>query len=419
MTQFTNFGYNGGDITYLPLSLISRVPLNNTNLSDFIQAPDGAIAKMESGKKRAVFELGKLQAANPSGNISSLSSFTFNQLTYGNAWVDGSYAIIGPDSGIRLYSSTGNYQSIPSMGIYNCLGIESLKSFRITNYVITNGTKVASLNSCITTDSSTGVFLMANNKKYTLPSYSNNSTPYAIDDDHSAKLPTQPLPTNPVKSTNSSAIGVIESNKIRYVISADSFNKLGYNWSQITTLPNDSIASLPVGDPKIAIGTVIINSNGAVEIITNNDAIGSIPNMQLFDHFSLGESVTYRPKTPLTKYSSVGSLSHYVKSSAGLFLIDKGVRYLVEESLDATLGVDRSTLPLIDSKTVQYTTLPWKMTQFIKASDNPAVYELVNGVKRPLANWDVFMRQSQNQPSRLVILSSSAVNRYPTGAPLN
>ena len=419
MTQFANFGYTGDDITYLPLSVISRVPRNTANLSDFVQAPDGAIAKMESGKKRAVFELGKLQAANPSGNISSLSSFTFNQLTYGKAWVDGSYAIIGPDSGIRLYSSSGNYQSINSMNIHSCLGIEALKTFRITNYVITNGTKLGSINSCIITDSSAGVYLMAKTKKYSLPGYTNPSTPYTIDDDHSAKLSTATLPSNPVKSASSSAVGVIESNKIRYVISADSFNKLGYSWSQITTLPDAAIASLPVSDPKIAIGTVIINPSGAVEIVTNNDTRGSIPSMQLFEHFSLDEAATYRTKTALNQYSSTGNLSHYLKTSAGLYLVDKGVRYLVEESLDASLGLDRSTLPLVDSRSIQYTTLPWKMTQFIKSSDNPAVYELVNGSKRPLSSWDVFMRQSQNQPSKLVVLSSSAVNRYPTGAPIN
>ena len=416
MTQVANFGLTGSDITYLPLSVISRVPRTTSNLSDFVQAPDGAIAKMESGKKRAVFELSKLESANPSGNISSLTSFTFNSLVYGKAWVDGSYTVIGPDSSIRLYSSTGNYQSIPSMNVYTCLGLDALKNFRVSNYVVTNGAKLATMNSCVITDSSTNVFLAASGKKFTLPSYRDENTKYTIDDDHSAKLSTQSLPTGPVKSASGVAVGVIESNKIRYIISADSFSKLGYEWSQVALLPDASLASLAVSDPKIAAGTVLVNPNGSVELVTNNDAKAIIPSMQVYDHLSLDEAPLYKPKSVLTQYGSNGTLNYYIKTNSGLFLVDKGVRYLIPEDLDTNVGINRSALQEVNVKSIQYTTLPWTMTAFIKSSDSPAVYKLENGTKRPLASWNVYMRESGNQPSKLLTLSPQAVNRFATGA---
>lgn len=412
MSQFEEMGFTGSSIKYLPIQSIERLSLSPRSLSNFIQASDSSVWKVEQGKRRAIFELPKLTQLNPSGNITPLTEFNAYTWPFGKPLVDGDYVIIGPDGGLRLYKDS-NYYSIPSMSAYDCWKLNGVKSFKIGAYYILESTSKGNLN-CIGKTTTNNVYLMGGSHKYTLPN-DQGLTISTPSDQLINRLPQGTL--KPVVSNSRGELAVIENNKRRPIPSMSIFSQLGHNSSSIQSIPDASFSSLPAGAKKLSAGTIIRETSGALSVVTGPTNRLTIPSMQMFEHyaFQLAPMVTVNA-TDLSAYSSQGSLTYYLKTTSGnAYILDKRVRYLIDPSIDAHIGINRSSLPTVEPGVLSYS-LPWNMSRFVKSDTKNAIYYLENGNKRAILSWQRVV--DLGGASKLLVLSDLRVNQFPTGSPL-
>lgn len=409
ISQLSDLGAVSDNIHYLPLLSIERL-LTAPSLSNYIKGSDNSIYKLESGKYRAIFELSKLNQLNPSGKLTSLSDYTLSGLPFGTPIVDGVYVIIGPDSGVRAYEGS-SYYVVPSMSTHQCLGLKNIKTFRIKSYSLTNGSRSNDLG-CAMKDTADNQYIANGDRKFR---FTSNLAAKKAPEEVIQKLPESSL-TRVVKAATGTELSEVVDETLRPIPNMDIFGKLGLTKEDITTLPNDAYHSLQRGAKIIPPGTLVLESNGAVSITTSPSTRHRIISIgQFVDYGFMGKSLIKIDNTDAEAYPISGNLGRYSKAGGSLYFVDRQVRYLVPSDLDFALNIDRATLPELDQAVVTASTLPWKMTEYIKSVDSPAIYKIVDGKKRPLASWDVFLRESDSRPDKLIIISPEATSYFPTG----
>jgi hypothetical protein len=411
LQQFTDLGFSSSSITYLPLTTIQRLSLSPVNLSNFVQAPDNSIYKISNGKKQAIFELSKLSQLNPSGALTRLSDYTLSIWANTTPLVDGDYAIIGTDGGIRVYNGA-SYYSVPSMNVYGCWGLSSLKTFVVPSYDLTNGTKVSDLR-CAAQDSTSNIYLLDNGMRYPATQNGAGLSPVSPPDSLINRLSQGNIKS--VIKGSGSELSSFEAGKARPILSMDAFFKFGFTGSDIQTLDDAAYNIIPKGAKKLAVGTLLLEPSGGVSIANTTSSRLQIVSIQQFAAYGYDWNNLVRVNSlDLNSFPSSGNLSSYIKIGTDVYFVDGRVRYLVPAAIDSNLGITRSALTSQDSQLLMNNTLPWTMTKFIKSSNNPAVYEIIGGVKHPLASWDVYMRESGNRPQDLVILTPDGTASFGT-----
>ena len=408
--QFINFGFTSQSLTYLSLDALKAIPLSTSNLSDFVKSPDSSVFKIENGKKRAIFELSKLAQLNPQGSITPLSFATLSYLPYGPPIVDGDFVVIGENGAIRLYSSTSDFYTLPNMDIYGCLGLDRVKTFRVLSFDTTGGSSSGAA-SCFVKDSSIN-YIMSKNKKYVLTDTPSGITFQNLSPSILSSATTSSL--QPVLKGSGDALYVLENGNLRAIPTMGIYTSLGYGSTSITQLPDSVMRALSRGGDKLSIGTIGLHPNGAVSIVTGVNERYQIASIRQFNDFSFkwSGSVYITSQTELS-YPPAGTLSNFVKSAGLLYLVDAGVRYLVDPSLDVSFGLERSTVPSID-RSILNNTLSWNLSRFIKSRSSDSVYYMEDGKKRPIASWQRVIELGG--ANDIVILSDAKVNSIPTGS---
>jgi hypothetical protein len=409
MGVLTSFGYEAGDISYVSLETINRLYPAPKQLSTLVKGASATIYKIESGKRRVIFELSKLDEINTSNNISTLSDFTLGQFAYGTPLVDGDY-IIKASRAIRVYNDA-SYFSVASMGVYGCWNMSNMKTFSVSSFEITNGSSQGNL-SCISEDSAGAGFIMSGSKRLELPTGHGLATTTPTDTLIN-RLPSEPI-KDVVKGSSSSSLAILENGKKRLLPNMTVFNDLGYTSSSISHIPGVAFSSIPTGALKLSIGTLIKASDGTVSVIGSNVSRLIITSATRFNDFaySWGSLV---PVNQLTEdaYPSAGNLPNILKTNASAFIVDGGTKYLVDPSIDIHLGIDRSSLILVDEKLVSKATQN-SMTRFIKSSSSSTVYYMENGQKRAVSSWSKLVSLGGNGNVRT--LSQALVSSFPNGA---
>lgn len=410
MEQFSNFGFTTEMIRYLPLSTIERLSLSQSNLSDYVQGPDMSLYKIENGKKRIIFELSKYIQLNPGGNLTPLTTITLYNWDYAPPVVDGDYNLIESNGTVRVYRDS-SFHVIPSLEVYECLQLSSLKTFRIWTHKMANGTSNGNL-SCLVEDSVANISLMAGARRYPISSSLNLPARTRPSDAFINRLSTSSTPAV-LKANGQSELSVIESNVIRPIPSMKVFEQLGYDGSSIQTVPAGTYKSLNKGAKKLSLSTLVLEPNGTISVISGVSSRLHITSAQQFEYFGFSwKSLIKSTPTDLSAYASAGTLPNYVRSSGELYLIDEKVRYVFDPSIDVHFGLDRNTI-LDVNQTIIDKTLPWSMTRFIKNRTNGTVYYMENGQKRPITSWQRV--EELGGANSIVILSDKFVASITTG----
>lgn len=405
--QYVNYGLSTWPLHYLPLEDLRRLPQNQL-LSSFLQAPDLSIYKMTSSKKQSIFEIDKFNQLNPSGLVTRMSSYMLSQWGFGQALVDGSYLVVGPDQSVRLYNG-GSYSVLTDMNTFECWGFSSLRLFRVPTYQLTGGFSNGNL-SCLAQKSTKETYLMNGIKKYQLSTLYGQS-PSLVPDDVIDRLPSALLPVT-VKNP-AGQISALENGSRRLVLSMSDFSSLGYNISQVESLTAVSYLTLPAGPSMLVPGSVIVDGIGRVSVINNNGqrySIGS-PTMFTAYGYSWNKLVPVTDALTLDAYPETTQLKRLIKSDGKVYFIDNAVRYFVDTTtLDSAWGANI----LIDiDKIILHSTTEKTMTEFIKSSSNNTVYRLEQGMKRPITSWQKLVELGgQNS---ITSLSEGGVGSFPTG----
>lgn len=361
-------------------------------------------------KKRIIFELSKLMAANPSGNLTSLTTFSLNQWGYGVPLVDGNYVAIDTRGSVRIYKD-GNYFTVPSMQTYECWNLSTVKTFHISSYTLTNGTSKGNL-SCISKDSSNNTYLMAGLKRYPLSGTANLQATSSPDDTLITRIPAAAFPSV-IKSPNGAELSMVENNMKRPIPSMAVFSQLGYGSGDITVIPPGAYVSLVSGAKKLTPGTLLLEPTGAVSVATSDAGRLQITSPTQFENFAYSWNKLLRVNAvDLAAHPSSGNLPIYLQSGGNLYLVDAKVRYLIDPSLDAAFGLNRASILTVDSSLIN-NTLTWRMTRFVKSVSTSAVYYMDNGQKRPISSWQrVVELGGANQ---IDVFSDGYIRGLPTG----
>lgn len=416
MDQFAQFGFIGSDIKVLPPSAIAKLTLSTRNLSNYIQKWDGSVYKVENGTKRTVFELGMIS----DGYTTPTPDAIIDRLTFARAYTSNdNFVVYGADSGVRLYTPSG-YHEIASMDVFSCWNLSSLPGYRVSSYETVPHTKKDTLFNCVARfDSQSQWYLMNGGTKVSLDQGRNT---VGTTSTSSLIAGSQTISVGPViKSYWQNEIAVLSDNKKRAIPSMKAFSDLGYTSNSVSVLNNAAYNTLSYGARALSRGMTLLEPGGGISVVTSPTSRLQIISVDQYDHFGLNWGTLVRvDDADLLQYPSTGDLEYVVKADNDeVYLIDKGVRYLIPSAIDPALGINRNTLPSLPNKVFFETTLPWILTPFIKSNNDNAIYKLENGTKRPLASWDVFMRESNNRPQDIVVLSPAAVARYQTGPTKN
>lgn len=413
LSQLQNLGSVANNIHYLPLISLDRL-LTDKPLSDYAQSQNQSLFKLEAGKLRVIYELSKFIQQNPSGTLSKLTDFTLSSWPVGDPLVDGPYVAVDQTGALRLYDQNTFYP-IPTIDIFKCAALDSIKLFYVYSFLYTNGTEKNSAG-CMVKDSASNTFILNNSQRYQI-TLSNYANPATLPDSILERLATTSI--KPVlKSTSSNEIAVFEGNRVRPLPTMSVFTELGYGPLDITTLNHAAYSTITRGPKKVSTGSLLLEPAGGISVASGETTRLKVSSIdQLIDYGYSSLQLIPMSAFDLAAYTLDGNLTRYIRTSQGVYFIDAGVRYLIPASLETDLSLNRSTLPTLDERLIINSTLHWNMTAFIKSNNDYAVYKLSDGKKHPLASWDTFMRESGGRPQDLITLSPDAVSKaFPIGS---
>ena len=409
MQQFTNFGFLGNNISYLPIEALQRLATSEP-ISDFLQGPDMTIYQMVQGKKRVLFELSRLKELNPTGKITTMADSSLRYWLFGNPQVIGSYLILGPDGTIKLHNEN-SYFTLNSMDVYSCWGFQDTKLFKISNYNLVGVDKVdKGPLRCISRDQNGDKFIMDNRRKYLVNSYTTNFSDAPSDIIN--KIPTSPMPKL-IKSPKGE-ISVIENEHKRPLLSMYTFNNLRLNYNDITNVSNGAYNSFKVGPIKLAIGDLVVDKDGTVSVISDENARLNVGSPQIINSYRFSWYPMYRLSSEISQtYNLDGFIKQYIKDETNqLYLVDSGTRYLIDPSLDSQIGVMRNQLQVNNSNLLAKTSIK-NMTRFITSNNGGTVYYLSDGVKRPITSWGKLIELGGL--GNINTLTNNTLDMYKTG----
>jgi hypothetical protein len=413
MSAFTNLGFTNDMIRVLSPSVVNRLYTSTSYASPFIRTANGAVYKIESGKRRAIFEQGKLNAVLSGQPINNVTYFIAQFWNFGNPLVDGNYVAIGPTGSVRLYNGA-SYSAVRSMSPYNCWALSGIKTFRLSTLNITNGTEKESL-TCFGKDSSNNVFVMSGNKRIQLSSSVNIQTS-SPSDSAIQRLPL--VSSTPVFSNANGTLAILEQNKMRPISSMSDFSYLGYTSSSITNISNDAFSSFPQGYKALTPGAVIRSSSGAGYILTKSGERAYFGSMKILNDYNLKWPSYTSVSAEISSYTlAPQSLSNVVKTTSDAYLVDNKTKYRIDPTLDAHTGINRASLPLVDPKLLQSTSSS-SLTRFIKSSNTGTIYYLENGSRRQITSWPKYLELSSTQNPNITILTPEVISGFNSGQPL-
>lgn len=409
MTTFNGFGFDSSDITYLSLRAVNRLQPSSKALSNLVKGSGSTIYQIESGKKRTIFELSKLTELNTSNNISKFSDFGISRFGYGVPQVDGDY-VIAKGASIRIYNS-GNYFDVNSLGAYLCWKLQDIKTFKVSDFNISNGTKQGNLQ-CNAEDSSGIAYTLSGSNKLQLPTghgLATSRTSQTLMDRFTTK------PITKVLRGSSSTLSAYENGIRRNIPNMQVFGDLGYTGADISTITSNVFSSIPQGPYKLSPGVLMTTSDSkSIYVVSSEGQKLSIPSASFIDDFAYSwSSVLTVPATTVNAYATASNLPRIGKTGSEAYIIDSGSKFIIDPSIDSHIGIDRATLTELDAKLVRNTDIK-NMTRFTKSNFSSTIYYLENGQKRPISSWSTFI--ALGGEGKVTKLSQRFLNTIQTGS---
>lgn len=415
MQQFSDFGFTTDMIRYLPLSSVLQITPYGQQLSNFLQAPDLSVFKMENGKRRMVADLATLIAHNPSGNVTRVSLYTLSQIPYGVPLANNDLLFIGPDNGLRLLQNGKTY-TIPTMNVYECWGFSKIVNIRIGSYSVLGGAPSAGTLGCFAQNSAAQVYLMGGTVRHLVPSQWAVGEVPTINDVTINRLPDTGAAKSVLRSP-SGALAVIENGTRRSIPTLAIFNELGYQSSDITQISDSTFYSIPAGAAKYSVGTLLLEPDGSISITVSDNSRRHIRSIgQFLDYGFGGSPLINAATTDLQAYASPGSLDNFINVDGVAIIVDSGKTFALSNT-ELQTAYNKSPASLITAPPqVIRKASAVVATRFIRSYSDPSVYYMDNGQKRPIPSWQrVVELGGQNS---IIYYTSAIIQTFPTGPPI-
>lgn len=412
MQQFADYGFETSQISLLPIGSLFRLQADMKFLSNFAQAPNLFVYKIEDGQKRSILDLDTYRNVNPSGQLTPLSDFALHGLPSGQPYVIGDAILHRDDKKLWLYQE-GSWFYIPSMEVYGCWGFGSIPNHAFTNVQAVAPSNAPTL-SCLTERANGSRFLMNQTNKIVLNDawgFAGFSKPLdrTIDRLGSATVPAASV----WRSSASPTLYVMENGKKRPLPDMATFSALGYNESSIITVSSNLMHSVLLGTVKYASGTLLKDDPGRYYVVQGNDKL-YITAGQIFEGFGYNYTSAANPGSAvLSFYPTSGNLKFLASFDSQPSMIESKTKWSIPSSIQAHYGINGST-PAYSTLLLHGVTANKTATRFLKQVDSPTIYYLENGQKRPINSWAKLVELGGN--GNVITISAWALGQFPTGA---
>lgn len=435
MTQLSDFGFSGSDISHLPLNLIYSLG-GNTNLSNYIQAPSQLVFQVGAGSKRPIMNLSTYNSLNPSGGVTSVSYAVIGLLSSGAPLTNVPVVLkLANGSAIYIYTPAGQYYSFPSYDTYSCWGagiISGLALQQLPSDYVSPPTSAGSL-SCLVEDTSNNIFLLNRSAKYNMPSSYGSFSPQVLNADLTnavSHLPTTSSTLNrTIKSNTSAAVWYIENGFKRPVPSMSNYHLLRLSSATTTMLEPGAVNALTSGAPKLGTGQTVKTAGSAAVYVIVGDQRYGIASADDFNayHYSWSNIETYEQTILDSAYPATGTnISNYLYRAQNdtVYLLNPVGCYSLASTILPAYGKDQGQIQASQGYTASV--MPYLSfsncktgSRYVKSPSGSTVYMMDSGQKRPVASWSALTAQAGTSNPVIIKLSQSFLNTFPTGPVVN
>lgn len=425
MDQFNAFGFKVSDIRYTSIDFIDAIP-SGYPLSDFIQMPDGALMRVASGTRQAIFDMAAYNTLNPNGYYTPVSEAAM-AATPGSDPLSSSSVVLKKDSADPIYVySGGKYYFVPSQEVYDCLGInrEQRRSLVTvpTSRISATITAVSNLTCSATINNTNYIFNV--NDRYTsdvTTGVSATSTLPTTMSDFVQTYNDRGILKQYVKANGDSTIWTVAANKRKAIPSFNNYSLFGA--PAYDTLPASVVNTLAFNGIAFADGALVkVDGQPAVYAISGGSRY-IVPSAETFtsNGFSWGKIETYS-EAELGAYprASTRVTPYYVDNSQNLFLLAQGSCYAVPKDF-----LPAYSLPLTPTAYNKATLRSMDLTsckpavKIVKAAYTTSpVYILENGRKLPFASWATLVNYTNSYNPTITPVSDDLLAQYPIGPTL-
>lgn len=421
---FNAFGFSSWKMTFAPIEIIDEIP-GTGNMSQFIQASDNSVYKVENGIRRVIFDPATLKSLNPSGAVTPASNYFISRFAPGKPLLSGPSLIVYPDKSVDLITDE-KYYRVGSIDVLQCwgfTGVNKIREYRLPSWSNMLRTNEGSLG-CGVSDG-TNRYLLNVSSRLIIPSDVNIPTQGDLSSDLYSKLPikNEAIKTA-VKQPSSAAVWFIdkETGKKRLIPSINSYLALDINDQNTTVISASTLNSILSGPVKLGTGELFRTPENPAVYIINGEAKINIPSAELVESYGFSWSaVQVVGSTSLKAYpSATAPINHYFYNQDDIFIVGYRKAYKIPTSLYADYSINETAVrqgPLLDQKVYAHlNNPPTTIDRFLKSRYDNIVYFIDGGQKRPLGSWDAFIALSGNKPENIVVVSPDILTKFPTGA---
>jgi hypothetical protein len=433
MQQFTDFGFNTNNITYLPLSFISSLKYGG-GLSYFFSTPTSNAFQVSGGAKRIILDGATYNSLNPSGRSNFFSDGTTNLIPSGMP-ISNREVLISSTAGSVFLFANNTYYVLPALEIYNCWGFSGplgTPFYKLANDSYIGAISNPSTLGCKYNTNASSTYILSGSSKILIPSSFgvNDVVPNQDLLNLINKLPDRPSNLNrAVKTSDLATIWYIESGTKRPIPSMADFNLLGLDANKIDTVANNALQSVPGGGMKIGLGQVVkTDTSGAVYVITSDNSRYSVASGEDFTAFGYNwGSIETFPAASLNQYypAANNSLSSYLydQATARVYLMGIGGCYYLSSSQLTSFGQTQGSIQ--SSQTYPSTIFPYislgnckSVSLYVKYPSSGTVYWVDSGQKHPFTSWQSLQSHSGTATPYIITLTSTTLNSLTTGSSL-
>lgn len=416
MGTFSSYGFQSNQISYLPIGSIFRLPADVNYASIFAQAPNQFVYKMETAKKRGIFDPGTYNSANPGGKVTRLSNFTLGLIQTGNPYIIGD-AILRQSNGKSLLYQDGSWFDLPSMDVYNCWAFGSMKNFIFTPEQASPPSSIPKLTCSSELTDGTRFLMNSVNRLPVNPDWDLASFSKPLDRTIQ-RLPVHSLPAKSAfKSSAQPTIYLLDSDSKRPLANMQTYEELGLRDPNLITVHPGLLNNIRNGVTRFTSGSLMKDDSGKI-YVTNGDTKLYVPSMSLFESFGFNTTQIKQPASNVQSfYATVSAnLSSRFHIGSGSYLSDDKILLKIQDADKVHFGINGTT-PTYSLYMLSNMKSERPIGRFVKSKSSTTIYHLENGNKRPVSSWSNFLSLGGNANS-ITELSNETLNIFPTGAPV-
>lgn len=274
-------------------------------------------------------------------------------------------------------------------------------------------------------DASNNYYVLDINKKLSLDANFRSATSLAdgqflsVSSQLLNRLPSSPM-SKVLRVGNDPGVYLIDGSKRYGVPSPDDLYGLGYNFSQVLSVSQQTANFAPHGGTIAKPGRVVrVGNDPGVYLIDANFRMYGFPSENVFLGYGFKWSdVQSVPQNYLQAYTMTAPVSkHAVDARGDLWLIDNGGHRKITPQLAGAANFNISSPIILTDTVIAKSNTRGDLTKVFRAGNDIGVFMIEDGKKRGFANENAFLTRGF-QWSDVQSLSSAYVDSIPSGDPI-